>query len=195
MDQTNDDDVKYYTKEHQDEKVSPKRVWKVHPDETSLELQIKPSPHFDFEDAEHLTLLDLTEANKLTSVGLRAFCNCSSLQMVRLTPSITEIGNEAFQGCTWLGAFNFESLPNLRTIGANAFGFTAITDVKLGESVEMLMSGCFQGCNKLSHVQLNRIISAICHKAFWKCGNLEHVNFHEATNLKEIGSYAFGSCH
>lgn len=55
----------------------------------------------------------------LTSIGEKAFYNCSSLISVTIPENVTSIGDDAFNGCSVLASINIPSSVN--SIGARAF--------------------------------------------------------------------------
>lgn len=69
--------------------------------------------------------------NTLTTLGAGTFRYCSSLAEVVFPKSITSIGVECFQGCTSLEIEDLQ-LPNLTTLGQNAFYGVKIKKLVLG---------------------------------------------------------------
>ena len=57
--------------------------------------------------------------DSVTTIGKRAFANCSSLTSITIPNSVTDIGSHAFRGCSSLTSI---TIPNsVRTIGSHAF--------------------------------------------------------------------------
>jgi hypothetical protein len=49
----------------------------------------------------------VTIPDSVTSIGDRAFYDCSSLTSITIPDSLTSIGNAAFDGCSGLTSINF----------------------------------------------------------------------------------------
>ena len=73
-------------------------------------------------------------------------------------------------------------------IGAKAFEFTSITDIKIGENIREIEGTAFYRCEKLSSVTWNckcNVIPAFC---FYGCTKLKKIDF---SIIKKVGQYAF----
>lgn len=83
-----------------------------------------------------------------------AWADNTEITSVTLPDSITEIGENAFKGCTALESIN---LQNVREIGENAFnGCTALTSIEVG-SLNDLHYTTFAGCSSLTDVKIGDI--------------------------------------
>ena len=72
--------------------------------------------------------LDLSAITGLTSIGEKAFYNCSSLVNVTIPDGVTSIGNDAFQSCSSLASVTIPD--NVTSIGEEAFyGCSRLTTV------------------------------------------------------------------
>ena len=80
--------------------------------------------------SELLSVLEIP--NSVTSIGEKAFLNCTSLTSVMIPNSITSIGNNAFSGCSALTSIE---IPNsVTSIGNDAFlGCTGLTSVAVSD--------------------------------------------------------------
>lgn len=103
--------------------------------------------YFDGLDTPGVVVLPAT----MTRVGENAFNGCTWLRSITIPPSIVEIGAYAFAGCTGLETV---TLPDsLRTIGEHAFSdCTNLQDVTLGSGLETIMDGAFTNCCRLNTI-------------------------------------------
>lgn len=87
----------------------------------------------------------------VTDIGNNAFYGCSSLTSVSIPNSVNSIGVYSFLDCKTLSSI---TLPNsLKVIDFAAFsGCTALTSVTIPNSVEYLGGGSFSGCTGLTSV-------------------------------------------
>ena len=110
---------------------------------------------------------------KVTSIGERAFENCTALTSVTIPDGVTSIGNMAFYYCT---------------------GLTSIT---IGKNVETIYHETFGCCYNLKKVDINS--SAIVSKDY-KLNSLNYYfgdqveEYIIGESIKSIGNYAFSSC-
>ena len=87
----------------------------------------------------------------VTSIGERAFYDCTWLTSVVIGNSVTSIGDYAFGGCTRLTSI---TIPNsVTSIGNNAFnGCTRLTSITIPNSVTSIGGSAFYGCSGLKTV-------------------------------------------
>ncbi|MEG2065859.1 MAG: leucine-rich repeat domain-containing protein, partial [Clostridia bacterium] len=110
----------------------------------------------------------------VTSIGYRAFYDCSSLTSITIPSKVTSIGDYAFFGCTKLATVTFEPNSQLTSIGYRAFdGCTSLASVTIPSSVTSIGGYAFQDCTKLAIVKILRADLPII----------------------SLGSSAFSNCH
>ena len=86
--------------------------------------------------------------NSVTSIGDRAFYDCTSLTGVTIPNSVTSIGVLAFPSCTSLTSVTIPD--SVTSIGDYAFyDCTSLTSVTIGNSVTSIGYGVFNGCTSL----------------------------------------------
>ena len=152
----------------------------------------------------------------VTSIGVRAFSNCSNLTSVTIPESVTSIGNYTFCGCSGLTTI---TIPEGATsIGEYAFeGCSSLTSITIGSSVASIGKYAFQRCSNITTVTLesNTIVSSsssmssifgnqvkeyiignnvtrIGSKAFDGCSSLTTITI--GNGVTSIGSSAFSGC-
>ena len=143
---------------------------------------IAPSPVISFADATVKSLcvknwdtnddgeLSEAEAAAVKELGavFKGNTSIQSFDELRYFTGLTNIGNDAFRGCTRL---NSVTIPNnVTSIGSNAF----------------------RGCNGFTSVTIPDNVISIGDNAFRECGNLMRINI--GSGVKNIGSMAFGAC-
>jgi len=91
------------------------------------------------------------EGIPVTSIGERAFVECTSLTRITIPNSVTSIGDSAFIDCTSLTGV---TIPNsVTSIGDGAFvGCTGLTGITIPDSVTSIGSSAFIGCTSLISV-------------------------------------------
>ena len=81
----------------------------------------------------------------VTSIGYRAFSDCSRLTSVTIPNSVTSIGERAFSSCKGLTSV---TIPNsVTSIGQSAFkGCSGLTSVTIPNSVKSIGEWAFKDC-------------------------------------------------
>ena len=129
--------------------------------------------------------------DSITTIGGRAFYNCSALTSVTIPNSVTTIGGYAFDGCS---ALTSVTIPNsVTTIGNAAFyNCSALTSVTIPNSITTIEQSAFSGCSSLTSVTIPNSVTTIGDYAFYGCSSLTSVTI--PNSVKAIGDYAFNKC-
>ena len=136
-----------------------------------------------FRDCTSLTSIDLPIA---TSIGKQAFWKCSSLTSIAL-PAATSIGIQAFCSCDGLESID---LPKATSIGNFAFNYcTGLKSIELPEA-ETIGDNAFEECSSLKSIALP-IAETIGSYAFSACTDLTSIELPKATS---VGEWAFWGC-
>jgi hypothetical protein len=127
---------------------------------------------------------------------------------VTIGNSVSEIGQEAFLGCTGKLIVNcnlpFASFPDsnfshvvisngVTSIGESAFSdCTSLTSVTIPDSVTMIGHSTFDGCRNLASVTIPDSVTKIRHYTFRECASLKSITI--PNDVTEIGFQAFYNC-
>ena len=123
----------------------------------------------------------------VTSIGSYAFAYCTGLTAIQLPKSLISV--DGFSNCTNLVIDDID-LPNLSTIGGNAFTYCKVRRVSNLGSITAVRG--FAGCSILSSVVLPSTCTQILADAFRNCSSLTQININSNTSKIEGG--AFGGC-
>ena len=142
-----------------------------------------------FENCSSLT--SVTILNSVTSIGNSAFYNCSSLTSVTIPDSVTSIGYWAFGGCSGLTSV---TIPNSVTnIGNHAFhDCTGLTSVTIPNSVTSIGYEAFAYCSSLTSVTIGNSVTSIEEGAFSGCSSLTTMTI--PNSVTYIGGWVFEGC-
>lgn len=100
------------------------------------------------------------------------FMCCTNLETVTIDYGVTEIGRDAFVQCEKLTSVN---IPNsVTSIGASAFGSTALTSIIIPSSVKEIGNGAFNP-SSLTNVVLNEGLEKIGDYAFGQCFDIKEI--------------------
>lgn len=110
------------------------------------------------------------KAYPVTEINGGTFQAKLELTSVKIPAGVKVIGDYAFQGCMAMTSITFAENSKLETVGAYAFGQTAITGIEIPASVKTLGDQVFNGCDDLTGV-----------------------TFEEGSKLETIGNSAFST--
>lgn len=88
----------------------------------------------------------------MTKIGDRAYYNCTILSSVVIPDNVTEIGYDAFNGCS----FTSINIPkSMATIGEEAFkDCSNLISIIIPESVAVIEAYAFKECDNLTSVTI-----------------------------------------
>jgi hypothetical protein len=123
----------------------------------------------------------------VTSLGYIALTEADPTS-ITIPGSVTNIGVEAFEGCTRLTSI---TIPAGSIADLAFWGCAGLTNITILSGVTSLGSGAFANCDSLTTVTMLNGVTNIGGTAFSDCGNLTTVYF--AGNAPTIGSDVFAS--
>jgi len=134
----------------------------------------------------------------VTSIGDKAFYNCSDLTSLTIANTVSFIGSDAFDGCDNL---SFRENSNALYLGSstNSYAFlikaktTSITYATIHSSCKVISSSAFYNCSKLVTMEIPSNVVSIGNDAFSDCYGLRILTIHDG--VTKIGSGAFQSCY
>ncbi|MCI7700562.1 MAG: leucine-rich repeat domain-containing protein [Candidatus Onthomorpha sp.] len=127
----------------------------------------------------------------VTSIGDRAFYECSSLTSVTIPNSVTSIGNYAFRSCSSLTSVTIGN--SVISIGEGAFfECSGLTSITIPNSVTSIGNYAFYECSSLTSVTIGNSVASIGNDAFSYCSGLISVTI--PNSVTSIGDYAFAYC-
>ncbi|MBE6630086.1 MAG: hypothetical protein E7624_04475 [Ruminococcaceae bacterium] len=131
-----------------------------------------------------------------------AFQNCTSLQSITISNSVTSIGENAFSGCTSLTGVHITDLAAWCNIAfgnydANPLRYaknlylndTLVADLVIPKSVTSIGEYTFSGCSGLTSVEIPASVISISDAAFRGCTRLTSITI--PASVTSIGTYAF----
>lgn len=126
---------------------------------------------------------------KVEKIGIQVFWK-TALVEIELPNTLTEIGADAFRGCTSLTSVIFPE--SLKIIGNNAFaGDTSLVSVVMNAGLKSSGSGIFNRCSSLESIIMTNSISKYQSSYFGDCSSLKNVVY--LGTLKEWLETDFGS--
>ena len=137
------------------------------------------------------SLTSVTIPDSVTSIGKQAFMYCTSLTGVTIPDSVTSIGEFAFFGCSSLASVTIPN--NVTSIGEYAFyNCSSLTSVTIPNSVTSIGEYAFYNCKSLTSVAIPDSVTSIGEYAFYNCRSLTSVTIPDS--VTSIGDDAFSNC-
>lgn len=127
----------------------------------------------------------------VTSIGKRAFINCSGLTTINIPNSVTHIGDCAFYACDDLTSV---TIPNSVT-KIEEFAFaecSKLATINIPESVTNIGDLAFYHCSGLTSVIIPNSIMSIGRETFTGCTSLTSITIPKS--VTRIEDYAFSNC-
>ena len=166
---------------------------------------------YAFRSQRALKTLTFAEGSQLTSIGTRAFENCSALESVTLPATLKSFGGASttwtegtmkhqytyspiFSGCTSLKYVDMSACEELTTIPGELFrDCYSVETLLLPPNLTTISSLAFSGrtgyvgLTGLKEITIPASVTFIGGYAFKDCASLETVTFAEGSQLTELG--------
>lgn len=126
-------------------------------------------------------------SDEVSSIGLYAFMDMTSLESVVIPPTVKAIGDGAFLGCVSLKCFDIPD--SLKSIECEVFeSCYSLDSIVVPNGVEMIDSYAFNNCKNLRTVVLSSSLTWLRKQAFGGCDNIRSVR---VKNIKpsDVNSY------
>ena len=127
----------------------------------------------------------------VTQIGEKAFLGCSFLTSIIIPQTISKIGSSAFENCTSLTTIDIPH--SVAQIGNGAFkGCSSLKHINLSDNLTKISEFTFYGCNQLISINLPNSIVAIDKNAFSNCSSLTRIDIPQF--IESIPDYCFVGC-
>lgn len=127
----------------------------------------------------------------VTSIGDRAFIECTALGSITLPDGMTRIGVNAFYECKALESVDIPD--SVTSLGSGAFYCcTSLTSVTIPGGVTSLEASLFNGCSALESITIPDGVKSIGFFAFSGCTELKSITL--PASVASIGARAFNGC-
>ena len=134
---------------------------------------------------------DVVIPEGVTEIGEDAFLGCSSLESVSIPEGVREIGEDAFAFCKSLKSVTIPE--GVKKIGRDAFrGCGSLKTISTPGSVAEIGASAFRDCSSLESVSIPEGVKKIGREAFRFCGSLKTISI--PASVAEIGEAAFTGC-
>ena len=172
----------------------------------SLEVISIPETHsfagYVFTSCSNLKTVNVA-GDGLKSTGTeRLFLDCSSLEYVKISPTITSFSNNAFNGCSSLRTE--VDLSNAVDISSGAFRSCGLITFKNADKglIKTVGQNAFSSCKGLTRIAFSEKLTSVGQSAFSGCTNLGYVEFNGGGINPEtgekytfsLGNSAFANC-
>ena len=127
----------------------------------------------------------------ITEIGNEAFDGCAQLTKVIISERVITLGERVFSGCRNLKEV---VLPkNLTQLNIGMFqNCTALTAITIPATVKSIAGGVFLGCSALTTITWPEKLESIGDTAFFACSALTTITI--PSTVTSIGNSAFDSC-
>lgn len=172
----------------------------------SLEVISIPETHsfagYVFTSCSNLKTVNVAGDGLKSTGSERLFMDCSSLEYVKISPTITSFSNNAFNGCSSLRTE--VDLSNVVDISSGAFRSCGLITFKNADKglIKTVGQNAFSSCKGLTRIAFSEKLTSVGQSAFSGCTNLGYVEFNGGGINPEtgekytfsLGNSAFANC-
>ncbi|WP_193215932.1 leucine-rich repeat domain-containing protein [Pseudoprevotella muciniphila] len=139
---------------------------------------------------------ELQIPNTITEIKEDAFNGCTGLISITIPNSVTTIGYRAFNGCNSISnvTINSNSILSETSYSRRVSGIfgSQVKSYTIGDDVKSIGSYAFYDCSSMTSVSIPNSVTSIGSSAFRGCSGLTSLTI--PNYLTEIKDYAFYSC-
>lgn len=112
-------------------------------------------------------LNSIVVSDSVTNVGKNAFYRCLSVGSVTIGNGLEYLSDQMFADCESLTTVSFGNEGNLKELGTSCFnGCTSLEEITLPDGLEHVGAGAFYGCEKLKSATISESVTKISTQAF-----------------------------
>jgi len=149
----------------------------------------EPSPWNEYAGSIKTVIIE----NGVTTIGSKAFADCSGMISITIPDSVTSIGSSAFSYCNSLT--NITIPEGVTCIDSYTFAdCSSLVGITIPESVTSIGERAFALCSGLTNITIPKGVTSIGDFAFDGCNRLEIVTVNPDSKLTSIGLFAFCGC-
>ncbi|MGP1473768.1 MAG: leucine-rich repeat protein [Prevotella intermedia] len=112
----------------------------------------------------------------LEAIKSNAFANAESLESFNFPKTVTEIGRNAFTGCTNMATATFAEDADIDIIGEGAFADCGLKSISIPKKVKTIEREAFRSCKVLNKIDVTEFTTKIDPEAFKYCDKLTDIN-------------------
>ena len=112
----------------------------------------------------------------LEAIKSNAFANAESLESFNFPKTVTEIGRNAFTGCTNMATATFDKDADIQKIGEGAFADCGLKSISIPKKVQTIEREAFRNCKVLNKIDVTEFTTDISPEAFKYCDKLTDIN-------------------
>ena len=149
---------------------------------------------------------DIEIPRNFSEIKQYSFINCESIKSVIIPDDITNVGKEAFFGCTGIEKVTINNVDswckiNFSDLYSNPLYYgkklyindNLASEIILSEDITVVNTYAFYNCENIKTIILPRGLKQIKANAFYNCTGITDIFFPDT--LKSIESYAFADCN
>lgn len=137
---------------------------------------------------EKWTIESIVLPPSITTIGQRAFIECSLLENITIPSEVKEIPNRCFYGCSSLS--NVRLPEKLDLISFQAFyGCSNLVSIEIPSNTTKIFAEAFYLCTSLSKITLSDSLSFIEYGVFSNCYSLKSISIPPSVTLLDSGLF------